>query len=214
MNAAAVKTKYPWLKPGVLVGALVPAALLVLDAVQGRLGADPIALALNRLGLTALVLLLACLSCTPLRLVFGLTWPLRIRKLLGLLAFFYATAHALVYAVIDQGLALSAIVADVTQRKFITVGFVTWLLLIPLAVTSHNAVRKRLGPLRWQRLHRLVYLIGILGVLHFVWRVKRDLSQPFAYGAVLAILLAVRLYTRGKPRPRAAVPPLLNVSRD
>jgi methionine sulfoxide reductase heme-binding subunit len=198
---------YAWLQPGVLAGALVPAALLIYDAVRGTLGADPVAIALNRLGLSALICLLACLSATPLRLLFGLSWPLRVRKLLGLLAFFYASAHALLYALIDQGLDWTAMLHDVTQRKFITVGFVTWLLLIPLAVTSRNTVRKRLGPLRWQRLHRLVYLIAILAVLHFVWRVKRDLSQPLEYAALLAVLLAVRLFAlrAGANRARAAV---------
>jgi len=186
-------TGLPWLKPGVLVGALVPLVVLVRAAYLHELGADPIAMALNRLGLLALVLLLASLSATPLKLMFGWAWPLRIRKLLGLLAFFYACLHFLLYAVVDQGLALAAIAKDVTERKFITVGFVALLLLVPLAVTSTAKMLKRLGAQRWKRLHRLVYVAAPLAALHFIWRVKKDLSQPLAYALVLGLLLGVRL---------------------
>jgi methionine sulfoxide reductase heme-binding subunit len=183
----------PWLKPGVLIGALVPLAVLVRSALRHALGADPIAIALNRLGLLALVLLLASLAATPLKLLFGVTWPIRIRKLLGLLAFFYACLHFSLYAVIDQGLALPAITKDVTERKFITVGFTALVLLVPLAITSTSGMLKRLGAARWKRLHRLVYLAAPLAAVHFVWRVKKDLTQPLCYAIVLALLLGVRL---------------------
>jgi sulfoxide reductase heme-binding subunit YedZ len=141
-------------------------------------------------------MLLASLSATPLRLVFGWSWPLRLRRMLGLFAFFYASLHFLVYVGVDQGFAWSAIVADIAKRPFITVGFVALCILIPLAATSPMRVRRRLGPLRWQRLHRLVYLAGILASVHFIWRVKRDMSQPLLYAAVLAVLLLVRLKRR------------------
>lgn len=185
--------KFVWLKPGVALGAFVPLALLVDAALRGELGADPIAIAMNRLGLLALILLLASLAATPLKLLFGLTWPTRIRKLLGLLAFFYASLHFLLYVVVDQGLALGRIVEDVTKRNFITVGFVAFLLLVPLAATSTKGALQRLGATRWKRLHRLVYLAAALGAVHFVWRVKKDLTQPIGYAIVLALLLAVRL---------------------
>ncbi|HEX4353985.1 MAG TPA: protein-methionine-sulfoxide reductase heme-binding subunit MsrQ, partial [Polyangiales bacterium] len=120
----------------------------------------------------------------------------RIRKLLGLLAFFYASLHFLVYLVIDQGLNLGAVITDVATRKFISVGFVAFVLLIPLAITSTSRMLKRMGAIRWKRLHRLIYLSGFLACLHFVWRVKRDLSQPLVYALVLAFLLAVRLRDR------------------
>lgn len=201
MAAISSKVRLPWLKPGVLIGALVPLALLIYRAGRGTLGADPIAIAMNQLGLLALIFLLASLCATPLRFLLGLSWPIRIRRLLGLLAFLYATLHFLLYVLVDQGLVLPAIVADITQRKFITVGFVAWLLLVPLALTSNNAMHKRLGPLRWQRLHRLSYVIAVLGVVHFVWRVKRDLSQPMAYGAVLGLLFLLRIVQRKTPRP-------------
>jgi sulfoxide reductase heme-binding subunit YedZ len=193
---AAAPSRYAWLKPGVLIGALVPLVALVIEAVRGRLGADPVAIALNRLGLLALILLVACLAATPARLLFGVSWPLRVRRLLGLLAFFYASLHFLVYAWVDQGWALGAIVTDVTQRKFITVGFLALLTLLPLAATSNALARRKLGPLRWQRLHRLVYLAALLAAVHFVWRVKRDLTQPLAYASVLGFLLFVRLKRR------------------
>jgi methionine sulfoxide reductase heme-binding subunit len=193
---AAAPSRYPWLKPGVLIGALVPLVALVIEAVRGTLGADPVAIALNRLGLLALILLLACLAATPARLLFGVSWPLRVRQLLGLLAFFYASLHFLVYAWVDQGWAFGAIVRDVTERKFITVGFLALLTLLPLALTSNALARRKLGPLRWQRLHRLVYLAALLAAVHFLWRVKRDLTQPLAYASVLGLLLFVRLKRR------------------
>jgi sulfoxide reductase heme-binding subunit YedZ len=189
-----------WLGPGVVIGALVPLALLVTRAWQHTLGADPVAIALNQLGLLALILLLASLSATPLRLMFGVRWPMRLRRLLGLLAFFYATLHFLTYLIIDQGLALRAIVEDVTQRKFITVGFLAFSSLVPLAATSTKAMVQRLGGARWRQLHRLVYLAAPLAVVHFIWRVKRDLSQPMVYALLLAALLGVRLVHAARRR--------------
>jgi sulfoxide reductase heme-binding subunit YedZ len=199
--------KLPWLKPGVLIGALVPLARLVVDASRGTLGADPIAIALNRRGLLALILLWASLAATPLKILFGVTWPIRIRQLLGLLAFFYASLHFLLYAVVDQGLDFVAIVEDVTDRRFITVGFLALVLLIPLAVTSPAAMLKRLGAARWKRLHRLAYVVAVLVTIHFAWRVKKDFSQPIAYGAVLAVLLGMRLLPARLLPPRTRKPP-------
>lgn len=189
----AGKAKQPWLKPGVLIGALVPLALLVTRALRHTLGADPIAIALNQLGLLALIFLLASLAATPLKLLFGLTWGLRIRRMLGLIAFFYASLHVGLYVCVDQGFDLGAILADVTERKFITAGFVAYVLLIPLAATSTQAMLKRLGARRWRRLHKLVYVSAVLAAVHFIWRVKLDLSQPAAYALVLGLLFAVRL---------------------
>ena len=184
---------YPWLEPAVLVGALVPAAAIVLRGARGELGANPIAQALNQLGLLALVFLVAALACTPAKLVLGWTWPLRIRRMLGLLAFFYATLHVLTYTGLDQVFDWSAIWTDVTKRKFIFVGFAAFVLLIPLALTSTNAAVRRLGFARWKQLHRLAYVAPALGVLHFFWRVKKDATEPLTYGAVVAVLLTIRL---------------------
>jgi sulfoxide reductase heme-binding subunit YedZ len=177
----------------VLAGSLVPLGAIVHGAATGGLGADPIAQALNQLGLVALVLLVASLACTPLRLATGWAWPIRIRRLLGLLAFLYACLHVATYAAVDQGLDGRAILEAVTERKFTFVGFAAFVLLVPLAATSTRAAVRRLGFARWQRLHRLAYAAGVLAVLHFVWRVKRDLDEPAAYGAVLAALLLWRI---------------------
>ncbi len=185
----------PWLGPGVLVGALVPLLSIVDRAVTGALGADPIAQALNELGLVALVLLLASLACTPAKVVFGWTWPLRIRRMLGVLAAIYGALHVVTYVALDQGLDWSAITEDVLERKFIFVGAATFTLLLPLALTSTNGAVRRLGFARWKRLHRLAYLAGVLGVVHFFLRVKKDISEPRAYALVLAAFLAVRIAT-------------------
>lgn len=198
--------KYPWLKPGIWIGALVPLALLIGRAAAGTLGADPIAIALNQLGLLALIFLLASLAATPLKLRYGILWPIRIRRLLGLFAFFYAALHVLLYAVIDQGLSPAAILEDVTERKFITAGFAAFLLLIPLAITSTSGMLKRLGARRWKRLHQLVYLAGLLASLHFIWRVKRDLTEPLAYALVLIGLLLVRMFAHARSRVSTRTP--------
>jgi sulfoxide reductase heme-binding subunit YedZ len=191
---------YAWLKPGVFIGCLVPLAIMIADAARGQLGADPVAIALNRLGLLALITLLGSLAATPLRLVLGWSWPLRLRRMLGLFAFFYAFLHFTVYLAIDQGFDVAAILEDISERKFITVGFIAFTLLVPLAATSPMRVRRMLGPKRWQRLHRLVYVAGGLAALHFVWRVKRDLTEPTIYAIILGALLIARVSHR-KPRP-------------
>ena len=183
----------PWLGPGVLIGSLVPLALLVASALRGRLGADPVAIALNQLGLLALIFLLASLAMSPIRILFGVPWPGRIRRMLGLLAFFYASLHVGVYVVVDQQVALRAILEDIAERPFITVGFAAYVLLIPLALTSTQGTIRRLGGPRWRMLHRLAYVAAILAIFHFVWRVKSDLGQPIAYAMVLFALFAVRI---------------------
>lgn len=195
----------PWLNPAVLAGGLAPLALMALQGAQGTLGPNVIEAVLNETGLLALVFLVGSLACTPLKVLFGWTWPIRIRKLVGLMAFGYASLHFLTYAVADQGFALSPILEDITKRKFIAVGFLALVLLMPLAVTSTNAAVRRLGFPAWKRLHRLVYAAAALGVIHFVWRVKKDHTEPFIYGVVLALLLAIRaveaLRKRRRPPP-------------
>lgn len=183
----------PWLKPGIFVGALVPLASILLRAVQGALDANPIAQVINELGLTALILLVAGLACTPARWLFGWTWPVRIRRELGLFAFFYAMLHFLTYLVLDQLFDWPIILEDIVERPFITVGFLALVLLVPLAITSTNGWVRRLGFKAWQRLHYLAYVAGVLAVIHFIWRVKIDLTQPLLYAAVLGALLLVRV---------------------
>ncbi len=181
-----------WLVPAVWAGGAVPVVALSIRAGQDALGANPISEALNRLGLTALVFLIASLACTPVQLVTKWTWPVRIRRALGLLAFGYVTLHFLTWLLLDQGFALSAALEDVAKRPFITVGFVAWLLLVPLALTSTSASVKRLGFARWKQLHRLAYLCAALGAVHFYWRVKKDHTEPLVYAAVLGGLLLLR----------------------
>ena len=183
----------PWLQPGIFIGALAPLISIGLRASNGELNADPIAQVENELGLTALIFLVASLACTPARRLWGWTWPTRIRRELGLFAFFYAMLHFLTYLALDQGYDWPTILEDITKRPFITVGFLALVLLTPLAFTSTTASIRRLGFRRWQRLHQLAYLAGVLAVVHFTWRVKIDLSQPLLYATVLGALLLVRL---------------------
>jgi sulfoxide reductase heme-binding subunit YedZ len=194
-----------WLKPGVLLGSLVPLAALAVRAQQGTLGANPIAEVLNQLGLLALIFLLASLAATPLKLLLGWKWPLRIRRLLGLLTFFYASLHLLTYALLDRAGELSTLLEDLGKRPFISVGFFAWLMLLPLAITSTNRMVKTLGFARWKRLHQLSYLVGILAIVHFWWRVKKDVSEPMTYGLILALLLGVRVLDWWNARQRARI---------
>ena len=175
--------------------ALLPAAWLIYRALQDRLGADPIAALTHGTGDWTLRLLLLSLAMTPLRLLIKKSWPIRFRRLIGLYAFFYASLHFAVYLFLDLGSYWSQIGADIVKRPFITVGFTAWLLLIPLAVTSNQWMMRRLKR-NWQKLHKLVYAIGILGVLHYWWLVKSDVREPLLYAGILALLFAIRL----KPR--------------
>lgn len=185
--------KLAWLVPAVTTGGLIPVVVLVFRWWRRDLGANPIAEALNQLGLVALLLLLLSLAATPLQTVTHWKWPIRIRKALGLLGFFYVCLHFLLYAVVDQAFALKSIGEDIAKRPFILVGFVGFVLLIPLALTSTAKALKALGFARWKRLHRLVYLIGILGVVHFILRVKKVTAEPLIYAIVLGSLFLVRI---------------------
>jgi methionine sulfoxide reductase heme-binding subunit len=189
------------------VGATAPVVSILMRARSGALGANPIAEALNELGLMALVLLIASLACTPLRTLFGWTWPIRARRLLGLLAFAYAALHVTVYAGLDQGLDVRAILADVVKRKFIFVGFAAFVMMIPLAWTSTKGAVRRMGYVKWKRLHLLVYPAALCAVVHFVWRVKKDLSEPLVYAAILGAVLLIRVVARGSGSVAAASGP-------
>ncbi len=177
--------------------ALAPAAVLFWRAWHDGLGADPVAALTHGTGEWALRLLLLGLALTPLRQLLKRPWPIRFRRLLGLYAFFYASLHLTVYLLLDLGSYWSQIGADILKRPFITVGFAAWLLLVPLALTSTQAMMRRLKK-NWQRLHRLVYAIAVLAVLHFWWLVKSDIREPLAYAAVLAVLLGWRVSYRRK----------------
>jgi methionine sulfoxide reductase heme-binding subunit len=182
--------------------AALPAAWLVFAALSDRLGADPIAALTHETGQWALRLLLLTLAITPLRRFTGWARPVAFRRALGLWAFAYACMHLGVYVVLDLGGWWAQLFDDLLERPFITLGFAAWLLLVPLAVTSTRGMMRRLGR-RWQRLHRLVYVAAALAVLHFLWLVKADLTEPLVYAGVLAILLAARLRRRDRPFPQA-----------
>lgn len=179
-------------KPLLFLICLLPLARLVYLAFSGGLGANPIEFITRSTGTWTLVGLLITLAVTPVRRLTGRNELIRYRRMLGVFTFFYASLHFTTYIWLDQFFDLAAIFKDVYKRPFITVGFGAFLLLLPLAITSTNAMMRRLGK-RWQQLHRLVYLIGFLGVLHYVWLVKKDLTQPLIYGGVLLVLLTLRL---------------------
>jgi len=200
------KTRRRLAKTLVAAAATTPAGLLAFRFVTDDLGANPIAELMNRLGYWTLVLLMASLVATPLRLFTGWNWPLAVRRLVGLFAFFYGTLHVLCYLVLDQFFDWAAIWEDIWKRPFITAGAVAYLLLVPLAVTSTNKMVKRLGSKRWKRLHRLSYVAAASGVIHFLWRVKADTFEPLIFGAILTGLLAVRFFAWWRDRIRAAAP--------
>ncbi len=173
--------------------ALLPLGILLYRFWTDSLGANPISYATNLLGDTTLRLLLASLSLTPLRLLFGISWQMSLRRLLGLFAFFYACLHFTVWIVVDHFFDWEQMGADIVKRPYITVGVLALTLLVPLAATSTTRMVKRLGATHWRRLHKLVYIVGVLGVLHYLWLAKKGVVDPFVYAGVLAVLLGVRL---------------------
>jgi len=181
-------------KAALFVASLFPLLRLSWFAFSDQLGANPIELITRSLGTWTLVFLLITLSITPLRKLSGWNWLIKLRRMAGLFAFFYALLHFITYIWLDQFFDLSSIYKDVIKRPFITIGFAAFILLIPLAVTSTNAMMKKLGGKNWQILHRLVYLIAVFAVVHYWWLVKKDLTQPIIYATVLAVLLGYRLW--------------------
>lgn len=189
------------LQRAVFLLALLPLLWLIADAVQGHLGANPIESVVRRLGDWALRLLLCCLAMTPLRLLTGQNWPVRLRRMLGLYAFFYALLHVSAWVVLEQFFDVEAMLEDLLKRPYITLGALAFIGLWPLALTSTQGWQRRLGQ-RWQRLHRLVYPIAILAVLHHFLMVKADLRQPLLHACVLALLFGVRLRAAWQRRCR------------
>jgi methionine sulfoxide reductase heme-binding subunit len=192
-------------KPLVFVASLTPLAWLACGAFGWfglDLGADPVKKIEHECGKTALNLLLLTLAVSPVRELAGLAQLLRLRRMLGLFAFFYAGVHFTAYLVLDLELNFRTLGADIAKRPYITIGFMALLLMIPLALSSTNRMMRRLGR-NWQRLHRLVYLIAVLGVWHFYWQVKRDVREPLVYAGVLGLLLGYRVL-RGRLRAAPA----------
>lgn len=196
-----------WTKVVVFVLASVPVLLLSLALARGDLGPNPVETLQNQTGEWTLKFLVMTLAVTPLRKILTLPELIRFRRMLGLFAFFYVCLHFLAYLVLDQSFNFAGMLDDVVKRKFITVGFAAFLLLIPLAATSTTGMIRRLGGKRWQSLHRTIYLCGILGVIHYWWKVKSDIRGPLFYAVLVGILLLYRLWDsyRGKGNASAAV---------
>jgi len=193
--------RFPLLKALIFLVCLIPLARLGWYGYTDQLGANPIEFITRSTGTWTLIFLLITMSVTPLRKLSG--WPalIKLRRMLGLFAFFYASLHSTTYIWLDQFFDLQSIYKDVLKRPFITIGFTAFMMLIPLALTSTNAMIKRLGGKRWRQLHQLVYFIAICGVVHYWWLVKKDITQPAIYAGVLAVLLGYRLMVMAlKPR--------------
>ena len=206
------------LKPAVFLASLGPFFYLVWAALTGNLSANPLADLTNETGVWTLRFICITLAITPLRKITGWNPLIKFRRMAGLYAFFYGTLHLLTYVIADRFagldfpdgmLALStarnlakSVAADIVKRPFITIGFATWVTMAPLAVTSTTGWIRRMGGKRWNRLHKLVYLTGVLGPLHYWWLVKADVSRPLTYALVVAILLGARAFlNRPKPKP-------------
>jgi len=186
--------KRTWLPILTHAGALLPLALLIWNFFHDQLTANPIQYITFRTGKAALVLLVLALACTPLNTVFGFRQVVGLRKPLGLYAFLYATLHFLTFVGLDYQFDPELLKEAIFKKRYALVGFATFLALLPLAITSTKGWMRRLGK-NWKRLHRLIYLAALLAVIHFVWLVKSDVREPLAYGAVVAMLLALRLRT-------------------
>jgi sulfoxide reductase heme-binding subunit YedZ len=187
----------------VYVVGFIPAVWLFYAGITDQLGADPMRYLEQALGLWALRFLIATLAITPLRQLLNINL-LRYRRAIGLLAFYYAALHLITYLVLDQGLDMAAIVADIVKRPYITVGMATFVILVPLAVTSNNTAIRRMGGQAWAKLHRLVYVAAIGAVLHYILVVKSWPPEPLVYAAIVAGLLGYRLVRSlvKKPSPR------------
>ena len=191
------KQQIAWMKAGIFIAGLYPLARLIILGIHDHLTANPIEFIERSTGTWALVMLMITLSMTPIKLLFGFAWQIQFRRMLGLFMFFYACLHITTYAWLDHSLIWADIIKDIYKHPYVLVGFSAFALSIPLAVTSNKAMIKRLKE-RWKKLHQTVYLIAILGVLHYWWLVKKDLTEPIIFATVLTLLLLVRVYFKFK----------------
>ena len=186
-------------KTVIFINSLIPLSLLLWDLYFKKVGPNPLEFVTRTTGMLTLVFLLLTLAITPVRKIFGINSLVKARRMIGLFAFFYGALHLLTYLWFDRFFNLRSIVGDVAQRRFILVGMTAFLLMVPLAITSTNRMVKRVGGKNWARLHRLVYLAAILGVVHFWMLVKSDVRLPLTFGFLLALLLAHRIAVRYGP---------------
>jgi len=196
----------------VFITALSPFAWMVWDTVQDKLGPDPIETLHFRSGDWTLRFLMLTLTCTPLKLLFNWNFQHRFRRMLGLFTFFYATVHLSVYLALDLSFSWEQMVDEIPDSPYVLVGLAAYILLLPLALTSTRKMVQRLGR-NWKKLHRLIYVIAVLGVIHFLWLVKEDLREPLIYAAVLTFLLGTRMVfaIRSKNTPLRFAPALRNL---
>ena len=180
----------------IFLNALVPLALLLWDVYRKRVGVNPVEFMTRTTGMLTLIFLMITLALTPARKVTGANWIVKFRRMLGLYAFFYGTLHLITYVWFDRYFNLRSVVSDVVQRPFIAIGMTAFFLMAPLALTSTNQMIKRLGGKRWAKLHRLVYLAGIAGVVHFWMLVKSDIRLPLTFAFILFLLLGYRVLVR------------------
>jgi sulfoxide reductase heme-binding subunit YedZ len=183
-----------------IINALVPLVLLLWDVWRGRAGANPTEFVTRTTGMLTLVFLTGSLAVTPVRRVTGANWLVKFRRILGLLAFLYGALHLMTYVAFDRFFNLKSVPADVFKRPFIAIGMTAFVLMIPLAMTSTNRMVKRLGGKTWSRLHKMIYLAGVAGVLHYWMLVKSDTRLPLTFAFVLAVLLGYRLLIKLTPR--------------
>jgi Predicted membrane protein len=187
-------TRFP--KLVLLVNGLVPLTLLLWDVYRKQVGANPLEFVTRTTGMLTLVFLLISLAVTPLRKITGLNWLTRFRRMLGLFAFFYGSLHLMTYIAFDRFFHLTTIPGDVAKRPFIAIGMTAFFLMLPLAITSTDRMVKRLGGKRWMRLHRIVYLSGVLGVLHYYLLVKSDVRLPMTFAFLVVVLLGFRIFAK------------------
>jgi len=193
----------------VFVNGVVPLVMLLWDVVRKQVGANPLEFVTRTTGMLTLVFLLISLAVTPLRRITGLNWLVRFRRMLGLFAFFYGSLHLMTYVAFDRFFHLRTIPADVLKRPFIAVGMTAFFLMLPLAITSTDKMVKRLGGKRWMRLHRIVYMSGVLAVLHYYMLVKSDVRLPLTFAFLVAVLLGFRIlvrYYKAPPHVTGVVP--------
>src|SRR5215203_2906462 len=183
----------------VFINSLIPLALLLWDLYHKRVGPNPLEFATRTTGMLTLVFLSLTVAVTPLRKIFGINSLVKFRRMLGLFAFFYGSLHLLTYIWFDRLFNLISVGQDVVRRPFILVGMTAFILMVPLAITSTNKMIKRLGGKRWARLHRLVYIAAIAGVVHFWMLVKSDTRLPLTFAFILLFLLCYRLYVKYAP---------------
>jgi sulfoxide reductase heme-binding subunit YedZ len=186
------------IKWGIFCLCLLPLLRLLLGSLLGKLGADPVADISHTTGIWTLRLLLLMLALSPIKQLTGWHWLIRLRRTIALYAFFYACLHLASYIVFDQWFDWPEMAKDIRKRPYLAAGFVSFLLMISLAVTSTNAMMKRLGGRNWQRLHRLSYLIAVIAVFHYFWLVKRDINPPALYALILALLLCARMWKKSR----------------